>query len=330
MMPGGQGSGKKKSSRARVFHTRLALWYGGLTGRSRKRTVKSLTPHLMIPVLALASGISTSLDAQQVTEYGPQNGTLVVAGGGSMDGTGIVERFVELGGGAEEGRFVIVPTAGGNYDQDGNIRVYDGDRVLARWRELGLKNVSMLHTHDPRVADTAEFSAELTRASAVWFNGGRQWNIVDSYAGTLAYDGFHGVLGRGGVIGGSSAGATIQGEYLVRGDTEGSDIVMTAEENHQLGFEFLRKSAIDQHLNTRNRWDDIIPVIEQRPELLGIGLSEGTAIIVTGDTFEVMGKWMVTVHDNTRAYQPWEKPYFVLAPGDSYDMKARRRVLPSP
>ena len=292
--------------------------------------MKSLTLHLMIPVLALASGISTSLDAQQVTEYGPQNGTLVVAGGGSMDGTGIMERFVELGGGAEEGRFVIVPTAGGNYDQDGNIRAYDGDRVLAAWRELGLKNVSMLHTHDPRVADTAEFSAELVRASAVWFNGGRQWNIVDSYAGTLAYDGFHEVLERGGVIGGSSAGATIQGEYLVRGDTEGSDIVMTAEENHQLGFEFLRKSAIDQHVNTRNRWDDIIPVIEQRPELLGIGLSEGTAIIVTGDTFEVMGKWMVTVHDNTRAYQPWEKPYFVLAPGDSYDMKVRRMVPPLP
>jgi cyanophycinase len=160
----------------------------------------------------------------------------------------------------------------------------------------------------------------------VWFNGGRQWNIVDSYAGTLTYDEFHKVLERGGVIGGSSAGATIQGEYLVRGDTEGSGIVMTDEENHLLGFEFLRKSAIDQHINARGRWDDIIPVIEQQPHLLGIGLSEGTAIVVTGDTFEVMGKFLVAVHDNTRAYQPWEKPYFVLSPGDVYDMKNRRIV----
>ncbi len=70
----------------------------------------------------------------------------------------------------------------------------------------------------------------------------------------------------------------------------------------------------------------MIPVIQTKPELLGIGLSEGTAIIVTGDTFEVMGKWKVAVHDNTRLYQPWEKPYFVLSPGDVYDMKSRKVI----
>ena len=287
--------------------------------------------HPLVPTLALAIGLSAQVPTaqiypQQAPEYGPATGTLVIVGGGSMDGTGIIERFIELGGGAEDGRFIIVPTAGGNYDGDGNVRVYDEDRVLRSWRARGLQNVSMLQTHDPAIADTEEFVAELEQATAVWFNGGRQWNIVDSYAGTRTYDEFHKVLERGGVVGGSSAGATILGEYLVRGDTRGSGIVMTDEENHQLGFEFLRKVAIDQHINTRNRWDHIIPVIKQKPHLLGIGLSEDTAIIVTGDTFEVMGSWMVAVHDNTRAYQPWEKPYFVLAPGDIYDMKARRIV----
>jgi len=285
-----------------------------------------LTFRFVLMVLTLTIALSAPIAAQQATEYGPATGTLVIVGGGSTAGTGIMERFIELGGGAEEGRFVIVPTAGGNYDREGNLRVFDEDRVLASWRERGVMNVSMLHTHDAKLADTEAFSADLVQATAVWFNGGRQWNIVDSYAGTRTYDLFHEVLERGGVIGGSSAGATIQGEYLVRGATEGSQIVMTDEENHQLGFEFLRKSAIDQHINARMRWDDIIPVIEQQPHLLGIGLSEGTAIIVTGDTFEVMGKWMVAVHDNTRTYQPWEKPYFVLAPGDAYDMKARRIV----
>ena len=285
-----------------------------------------LTLPFVLMVLTLTIALSAPIGAQQATEYGPATGTLVIVGGGSTAGTGIMERFIELGGGAEEGRFVIVPTAGGNYDREGDLRVFDEDRVLASWRERWVMNVSMLHTHDAKLADTEAFSADLVQATAVWFNGGRQWNIVDSYAGTRTYDLFHEVLERGGVIGGSSAGATIQGEYLVRGATEGSQIVMTDEENHQLGFEFLRKSAIDQHINARMRWDDIIPVIEQQPHLLGIGLSEGTAIIVTGDTFEVMGKWMVAVHDNTRTYQPWQKPYFVLAPGDAYDMKARRIV----
>jgi cyanophycinase len=146
---------------------------------------------------------------------------------------------------------------------------------------------------------------------------------VDSYANTLTYREFHNVLGRGGVIGGSSAGATIQGDYLVRGAIAGPDIVMTPEPEHEHGFAFLRKVAIDQHINTRLRWDDLIPVIKKYPKLLGIGLSEGTAIVVAGDRFEVIGKWKVAVHDNTRVYQPWEKPYYVLSPGDVYNMKTR-------
>ena len=261
-------------------------------------------------------------------EYGPPNGSLVIVGGGSTEGTTIMEKFIELGGGPD-GKFVIVPTAGGNFEGTGDARkprVFDEAQILGGWLKRGLKNVKMLHTHDPKVADTLEFAKVLDDATAVWFNGGRQWNIVDSYAGTRTYREFHKVLERGGVIGGSSAGATIQGEYLVRGDTSGPNIVMTEEKNHQKGFEFLRKSAIDQHINARNRWDDIIPVIQKQQHLLGIGLSEGTAIIVKGDQFEVMGKWKVAVHDNTQLYQPWEKPYYVLGHGDVYNMKTRKVV----
>ena len=256
-------------------------------------------------------------------EYGPATGTLVIIGGGATEGTGIVEKFIELAGGPEK-KFIIVPTAGGNRRQDGTLNEYKEEDVVQGWIRRGVKNVKMLHTHDPKVAATEAFVKELRDADAVWFNGGRQWNIVDSYANTLTYKEFHKVLERGGVIGGSSAGATIQGEYLVRGDTSGPNVMMTQEPNHQEAFKFLRNVAIDQHINTRNRWDDLIPVIQKFPKMLGIGLSEGTAIIVKQDTFEVMGKWKVAVHDNTRLYQPWEKPYFVLSAGDVYNMKTRR------
>ena len=258
----------------------------------------------------------------QAPEYGPANGTLVIQGGGSDAGTGIVETFINKAGGLGA-KIVVVPTAGGNKSQDGSIRVYKEEQVLASWKKRGATNVWMLHTHDPRVADTEEFARILRDANAVWFDGGRQWNIVDSYANTLTLREFHKVLERGGVIGGSSAGATIQGDYLVRGAVAGPDIVMTPEPEHEHGFAFLRKTAIDQHINTRSRWDDIIPVIKKYPELLGIGLSEGTAIVVTGDRFQVIGTWKVAIHDNTHAYQPWEKPYYVLSPGDVYNMKTR-------
>ena len=150
----------------------------------------------------------------------------------------------------------------------GEVTAYTEADVVRPWIRRGLTNVKMLHTHDPKVADTEAFVKNLREADAVWFNGGRQWNIVDSYAGTLAYREFHRVLERGGVIGGSSAGATIQGEYLVRGDTSGPDVVMTAESNHQAAFKFLRRTAIDQHINVRNRWDDLVPVIQWLTEKL--------------------------------------------------------------
>ena len=266
---------------------------------------------------------SSNAASQEVPEYGPAKGTLVIVGGGSTNNTGIIEKFIQLAGGPDS-KFVIVPTAGGNKTADGQIRVYNEETVLASWKRRGLKNVKMLHTHDPKVADTEDFVKPLREANAVWFDGGRQWNIVDSYMNTLTYKEFHKVLERGGVIGGSSAGATIQGDYLVRGAIAGPDIMMTPEPEHEHGFNFLRKSAIDQHINTRMRWDDLIPVIKKYPNLLGIGLSEGTAIIVNGDRFEVMGAWKVAIHDNTRVYQPWEKPYYVLSAGDVYNMKTRK------
>ena len=287
---------------------------------------KRLLGPLSLLVLTLVAVFP--LRAQQAAaasspEYGPAKGALVIIGGAMTDNFGVPQKFIELAGGPNK-KFVIVPTNGGNRTADGKPRVYEAERVLAPWKKRGLTNVVMLHTWDPKVADTAEFVAPLLDADAVWFDGGRQWNAVDSYMNTRALKEFWNVLHRGGVIAGSSAGATIQSDYLVRGDTKGPDIMMTDEPNHQHGFAFLKNSAIDQHINTRNRWDDLIPVIQKFPSLLGIGLSEGTAIVVNGDKFEVLGKWKVAVHDNTRLYQPWEKPYFVLSQGDVYNMKTRR------
>jgi cyanophycinase len=277
----------------------------------------------MKATFAVAAALLSSNILAQTPEYGPAKGTLVIQGGGSDAGTGIFETFINLAGGLDA-KIVVVPTAGGNRGADGKLIVYKEEQVLAGWRKRGATNVFMLHTADPKVADTEEFAKVLRDAKAVWFNGGRQWNVVDSYANTLTLREFQKVLERGGVIGGSSAGATIQGDYLVRGAIAGSEIMMTPEPEHEHGFAFLRKSAIDQHINTRNRWDDLIPVIKKYPNLLGIGISEGTAIVVTGDKFEVIGKWKVAIHDNTRPYQPWEKPYYILSAGDVYNMKTRK------
>ena len=129
---------------------------------------------LAAAILAAAYPFHSSAQAPAAApEYGPTAGTLVIVGGGATDGTGIVEKFIELAGGPDA-KFVIVPTAGGNRNASGALIEYKEEEVIASWVRRGLKHVKMLHTADPRVADTDAFASVLRDANAVWFNGGRQ------------------------------------------------------------------------------------------------------------------------------------------------------------
>jgi cyanophycinase len=251
-------------------------------------------------------------------DVGPARGTLVIVGGAMQDAA-IMKKFMELAGGPEA-PMVIIPTAG---EDDQYDQYYAGAQP---WRELGVKEVTVLHTRDRNVANSDAFVAPLRRARGVWFPGGRQWRLADAYLDTRTELELRAVLDRGGVVGGSSAGATILGSYLVRGDTRNNVIMMG---DHVEGFGFLRDTAIDQHLLARNRHFDLIPVIEKHPQLLGIGLDEDTAIVVTGDQFEVLGQSVVAIYDNRRTLSDRGRFYFLRA-GDTFDLKtrqARRRAL---
>ena len=162
-------------------------------------------------------------------------------------------------------------------------------------RRFGFKHVTVLHTRDRAEADKEEFVAPLKEARGVWLGGGRQWRLVDAYMGTRTQREIESVLSRGGVIGGSSAGATIQGSYLVRGAREGNHIMMA--KGYEAGFGYLKGVAVDQHLLVRRRQDDLVDVIVKKPELLGLGLDEPAAIVVQGDRMEVIGRSVVGIYD---------------------------------
>ena len=252
------------------------------------------------------------------------SGTLMLAGGAIEPE--LYATFVERAGGADA-EIVYVPTASENVDL-ASTRAY----VRKQGAKVGAspENMTVLHTRDSLVADTDSFAAPLRTADAVWFSGGRQWRLVDAYSDTKTLEGFQSVLGRGGVIGGSSAGATIQGSFLVRGDTETNQIMMG---NHQEGFGFLPRSAVDQHLLARDRECDLIPVIEKHPKLLGIGIDENTAAVVRGDTMRVVGESKVAIYDPrrwARAEGPLacEDKFFFLEPGDRLDLRTRAELGP--
>jgi cyanophycinase len=271
--------------------------------------------------LGVIASMSAPVTAQQmeagVPQVGPENGSLVIVGG-AMRSAEIYEAFIDLAGGPDA-HIVLVPTAGGAEEYD---EFWQG---MNAWREHGATNLTLLHTTDPAEADTEAFVEPLRTAAGVFFFGGRQWRLVDAYGGTRSEEAFREVLERGGVIGGSSAGASIQGSFLVRGDTRTNTVMMG---DHQRGFGYLRNVGIDQHVLRRNRQFDMIEVIEAHPELLGIGLDEDTAIIVQGDRAEVVGRSYALVYDN-RSTTGTDGKFYFLAPGDSFDLATREAVRPS-
>ena len=262
-------------------------------------------------VLYLLIGVATLYQSSRAQEIGPANGVLLL-GGGNLQDESIFRRFIDLAGGPDA-PIVVIPTAGGGEDYDA---FWPG---LAAFRNVGARNLQMLHTYDRDVADTEEFARVIHEANGVWFSGGRQWRLADSYLGTKTHDALWDLLGRGGIIGGSSAGATIQGSYLARGDTKTNTIMMG---DHVEGLGFLKETAVDQHLLQRNRQFDLIEVIEAHPELLGIGIDEDTAILVRGDEFEVIGRSYVAIYDHNRMLDSGGH-FYLLRPGDRFDLLKR-------
>jgi cyanophycinase len=282
---------------------------------------------LLLPGCAAPEGNAPTADAPAPeSTLAVPSGTLMLVGGATSPE--LYAEFVQRAGGADA-KIVYVPTAAQSVDM-AETRAFVRENAAA----VGASpdNMTVLHTRDSLEADTEAFAAPLDAADAVWFSGGRQWRLVDAYSGTKTLEGFRSVLDRGGVIGGSSAGATIQGSFLVRGDTATNQIMMG---NHQEGFGFLPHSAVDQHLLARNRQYDLIPVIEAHPDLLGIGIDENTALVVHGDTARVVGESKVAIYDHRRWTEAdstlrRDDKFFFLEPGDRLDLRTRQELPPVP
>jgi cyanophycinase len=249
-------------------------------------------------------------------EFGPERGTLMIIGGGSRS-EAILKQFIALAGGPDVS-ILLVPTAA---EGDGPV-YYRED--LQDLQAAGARNVKILHTRDRTVANSESFVQAIAGASGIFIGGGRHWRLADAYLNTRTQTALRALLDRGGVIAGTSAGATIQGSFMVRGDTKGNELMIG---DHVEGLGFLKGVTIDQHVLRRNRQFDLIPVIEQHPELLGIGIDEDTAIVVRRDRFEVVGSSYVLVYDNQRMIKPGGRFYF-LAPGDQYNLKTREAERP--
>ena len=237
------------------------------------------------PAASLAAVAKQAIAAGKVV-----TGRLVICGGGRLPEK-LPRRFIEFAGG-EAARIVVVTTASVYADTD------KMEPKLAFWRAQKLASLTVLHTRSRATADEAAFSKPLTEATGVWFVGGNQSWLTETYLGTATERELRGVLARGGVVGGTSAGAAIMSPIMIRRDKPELETCS--------GFGFLPGTVVDQHFLKRNRQGRLMKVLDSHRDLVGLGIDEGTALVVEGNHLSVVGDSEVVVCSSASTDRPAE------------------------
>jgi cyanophycinase len=300
----------------RVLEGSVAVVYPA--SKRQERKVLTLNDGNVADLLTISRAALSRADESFPPKVAPipevPPGAMLVIGGSGISNEG-TKRFIAHCGGVNA-KIVVIPTA---LDDEPTREPYEV-RIL---RNLGVKDVTVVRAKTRAEAETAEVLDPIRKATGIWFSGGRQWRLVDKYLGTSAEKEMHAVLARGGAIAGGSAGATIQGDYLVRGNPLGNVEMMV--EGYERGLGFLKGVAIDQHFSQRKRFGDMTAFKKEVPHYLGIGIDENTALIVTGHVAEIVGEHIVSFYDKEQPLPEGAKDYTVVRTGESYDLKKRQK-----
>lgn len=251
-------------------------------------------------------------DVAATTKIDPRGvgGTCVLGGGGKLP-KAIYERFLQLAGG-KRARVLIVPTASQRADTAEGRQA-----TLQRWQKShpGYQ-FEVLHTRDRTEADSEAFAKKLQNATAIWFGGGAQSRLAEAYVGTRFERELYAWQKRGGVIGGSSAGTAIQTRTMIAGGK--------APPRLKTGFDLVPFAIADQHFSQRKRLPRLLLALDLAPGHFGIGIDEGTAIVVEGRSMVVLGKGKVQFALAKTKTQP--QRVVALAAGEFADLPTWQRA----
>jgi cyanophycinase len=266
-------------------------------------------------------------------------GSLVAVGGGESanitdDSLKIIEKFLELSGGLNKARIVLMTVATDSPD-DAQKRY---EEVFER---LKFKNFEAINIADRSEAYQESMLEKVNNATGLYFTGGNQLHVTALTGGTPLHGLILDKFSKGLTIGGTSAGAMMMSSVTLLSGT--SD---TAPRLSDLdvapGMELLDRSIIDTHFSQRGRHGRLLSAVAHNPQVLGIGIDERTAIVVQDSVFEVVGEGAVTVicaKNSMHTNLPYIKSaetigifgvnFHVLPEGYKYDLAKREPVNPS-
>ena len=255
-------------------------------------------------------------------------GPLIIIGG-HEDKTGDRTILKEVARRLRGGRLVIATVA--SHEPKGYFEGYQD-----AFRELGATDLVELYVEDRAETLTTATLAALEGAAGVFFTGGDQLRISSQIGDTPVERAVRAIHAKGGVIAGTSAGASAMSDtMLVRGSSGESHRIGDLHMAPGLGL--VQGVIIDQHFAERGRIGRLLGAVAQNPRVLGVGIDEDTAIVVENDGFTVIGRAGVYVVDGSgvthsniaeakpdRALSIYDVRMHVLSAGDRFSLDNRR------
>ena len=288
--------------------------------------------------------LSAVLSADSLSSQTPAPnalGYLVIVGGGPIP-EAVERRFFELAGGAGKARIVVLPMASESGTESGAEKA-------ASFEKLGAAQAVSLNLQrkDAGVDSVARL---LGQATGIWFPGGDQNRLTAAILGTAVLDSIRSRYRHGAVVGGTSAGAAVMSDPMISGDerrpggsrppSDSSDGWMTIDRDDVVlvsGFGLLPNVTVDQHFLRRRRHNRLISVVLEHPTVVGIGIDESTALVVspTGP-WQVIGASQATVYDARRSVVTPKGQTLgasdirvhVLPAGSTFDISTGKAALP--
>ena len=273
--------------------------------------------HVVKPILFFVLMLLFNKVTMAQQEIFPYKGKLIIIGGGDILDTMYNLFAKEIGG--KDQPIVYIPTA-----TDDEPWIQAGEHLI-KFTSRGFTNLTTVHTRDKQKANDPIFIDRIRKAKGVFIGGGDQANIAASFLGTDVHKELIALLNRGGIIMGTSAGATIMGEVMITGWEQRK--APHVQHQYPAGLAFMKNTSIDQHVLVRNRQFDLIPMMESNTSLLGMALDEATAAYVQRDSIQVVGRSYMMIFD----HQDWNnqkkewgkvyKPFMMYSEGQVYRFK---------
>ncbi|HEU4497295.1 MAG TPA: cyanophycinase [Flavobacterium sp.] len=269
-------------------------------------------------------------------------GKLIIIGGKEDKGNeelnsefvkiGILERIVQESRKKKKSRIEIVTSAS-------TIPFELGKDYIKAFNSLGAENTGFFVIENREEASNPEILKRLEDADVVFFTGGDQLRLTSILGGTPFFDILKEKLEEeeNFIYAGTSAGAAAASESMIaKGNS--ADAILKGEIRTSAGFGLIENVFFDTHFIQRGRIGRLLQVIVSNPKVLGIGLEENTALIITPDSkMEAIGTGVAILVDgrsikNTNLLDIKERApisienmvLHVMSDGDIYDLEAHR------